>query len=232
MKQVSIKADVRKTSGTSAINKLKPKGIIPAVVYGKQNINLSLPRMDFENTFRKFNMRAIYALTINNEGKNEVRNTLIKDIQYDPVKTRINHIDFYEFDEHKKIRTMVPVVTHGTPIGLKAGGILTHVKSQVEVECLPIHIPEHFELDVTNLNVHDALRISDIHCAKEVHIHGDPHDVVVNVAMPKIEEVPVAGAEGAEGAVAAAPGTPAEPEVMAKGKAAKEGAEGAAPAKK
>jgi len=230
MKQISIKADIRTGTGTSAINKIKTKGIIPAVLYGKGkgSTSLSLQKMEFENTFRKNRMRAIYSINIEENGKNVVRNTLIKDIQYDPIKTRIIHVDFYEYDEHKKIRTMVPVITTGTPIGCKNGGILTHNKSQIEIDCLPINIPEHFELDVTNLNVHDALRISDIHVGSEIHIHGDPHDVLVTVAMPQAEEVPVA-AEGAEGAEAAAGTTPGQPEVIAKGKAAKEGAE--APAK-
>ncbi|OQA74288.1 MAG: 50S ribosomal protein L25 [bacterium ADurb.Bin243] len=217
MKQVSIKAEVRKSAGTSANNKLKTKGRIPAVLYGqgKESTMLTLTKLDFENIFRKNNKRAIYSVNFNDGAKDVIKNTLIKDIQYDPIKMRIMHVDFYEYDEHKKIRTMVPVITHGTPIGLKKGGILTHIKDQIEIDCLPINIPDHFEIDVTGLDLHHAIRVGDIKVAPEVHVISDPHDVLVTVATPRVEEE--AAAAVAEGAAETA-----EPEVIAKGKAAKE----------
>lgn len=221
MKQVSINAEVRKSAGTSANNKLKTKGRIPAILYGqgKDTTMLTLGKLDFENVFKKNNKRAIYSVNFNDGAKNVVKNTLIKDIQYDPIKLRIMHVDFYEYDEHKKIRTMVPVITHGTPIGLKKGGILTHIKDQVEIDCLPINIPDHFEIDVTSLDVHHTVRISDLAIPKDVHVISDPHDVLVTVSLPRIEEEKAAG----EGEAAAATGEQsAEPEVIAKGKAAKE----------
>lgn len=217
MKQVTIKAEVRKSAGTSASNKLKAKGRIPAILYGqgKESTMLALTKLDFENVYRKNMKRAIYSVNFNDGAKDVVKNTLIKDIQYDPVKLRVTHVDFYEFDEHKKIRTMVPVVTCGTPIGLKKGGILTHIKDQIEIDCLPIHIPDHFSVDVTSLDVHHTVRVSDIKAAAEIHIISDPHDVLVTVSAPRNEEE----TPSAEGAAAA--GTP-EPEVITKGKAAKE----------
>ena len=222
MKQVSIKAEVRKSAGTSANNKLKTKGRIPAILYGqgKESTMLTLTKLDFENVFKKNNKRAIYAVNFNDGAKDIVKNTLIKDIQYDPIKMRITHVDFYEYDEHKKIRTRVPVLTHGTPIGLKKGGILTHIKDQVEIDCLPINIPDHFEVDVTNLDVHHSIRVSDLTVTKDIHVISDPHDVLVTVSMPRIEEEKPA-AEG-EAVAAAVAGEPAQPEVIAKGKAAKE----------
>ncbi len=217
MKQVTISAEVRKSAGTSATNKLKTKGRIPAILYGrdKESTMLTLTKLDFENIYRKNMKRAIYSVNFNDGAKDIVKNTLIKDIQYDPIKLRVTHVDFYEFDEHKKIRTMVPVASHGTPIGLKKGGVLTHIKDQIEVECLPIHIPDHFSIDVTSLDLHHSVRISDIKVAAEIHVISDPHDVLVTVSAPRTEEE-TPGAEGA-----AAPGA-AEPEVIAKGKAAKE----------
>ncbi len=217
MKQVTINAEVRKSAGTSATNKLKTKGRIPAILYGqsKESTMLTLTKLDFENIYRKNMKRAIYSVNFNDGAKDIVKNTLIKDIQYDPIKLRVTHVDFYEFDEHKKIRTMVPVVTHGTPIGLKKGGVLTHIKDQIEIDCLPINIPDHFSIDVTSLDLHHAVRVADIKAAAEIHIISDPHDVLVTVSAPRTEEE-TPGAEGA--AVAGA----AEPEVVAKGKAAKE----------
>ncbi len=217
MKQVSINAEVRKSAGTSANNKLKTKGRIPAILYGqgKESTMLTLTKLDFENVFRKNMKRAIYTVNFNDGSKSIVKNTLIKDIQYDPIKSRVTHVDFYEFDEHKKIRTMVPVVTHGTPIGLKKGGILTHIKDQIEIDCLPIHIPDHFSIDVTSLDLHHTVRVGDIKTAAEVHVISDPHDVLVTVSAPRTEEETSASAEGAAE-------TSAEPEVIAKGKAAKE----------
>jgi len=227
MKQVSIKAEVRRGTGTSAMNKIRKNGVlIPAVVYGlgKEALSLSLTKEEFELTFKRNKFRAIYSINISDGTKQVIKNTLIKDVQYDPIKTRLTHVDFYEYDEHKKIKTMVPVVAQGIPIGCKTGGILTHIKEQVEVECLPIHIPEHFVVDVTNLDVHQAVRLSDLKIPAEVHLHGDPHDILFNVTLPKAEEVPVAAAEGA--VVEGAEGK--EPEVIqTKGKKEEEGAEGA-----
>jgi len=221
MKQVSIKAELRKISGTSANNKLKTTGRIPAILYGqsKESTMLSLAKVEFENIFKKNNKRAIYSVNFNNGAKDIIKNTLIKDVQYDPVKMRLLHVDFYEFDEHKKIRTMVPVTTHGTPIGLKKGGILTHIKGQIEIECLPINIPDRFDIDVTELDVHHAIRIADIKFAPEIHLVSDPHDVLVTVSVPRAEEAAVATT--AEGVPVEGAAAPAEPEVIAKGKAAK-----------
>ncbi|MEZ7893244.1 MAG: 50S ribosomal protein L25 [Candidatus Wallbacteria bacterium] len=222
MKQVTLKAEIRKTTGTGAINKIKSEGLIPAVVYGKGKdaTSLVLKKAEFEQTFKKNNVRAIYKLDVVDGTNQIVKNTLIKEVQHDPIKLRVIHVDFYEYDEHKKIRTMIPVITKGTPIGLKSGGILTHVKSQIEVECLPIDIPEHVIVDVTNLDVHDSVRVTDIHFEKAIHVIDDPHDVVISIAATKAEEAAAATEETAA----------AEPEVMAKGKAAKPAEGAAAPA--
>lgn len=229
MKQVSIKAEVRRGTGTSAMNKIRKQGVIPAILYGlgKEALPLSLGKEEFELTFKRNKFRAIYSINVSDGAKQVVKNTLIKDVQYDPIKTRLTHVDFYEYDEHKKIKTMVPVIAQGTPIGCKTGGILTHIKDQVEVECLPIHIPEHFLVDVSALDVHQAVRVSDLKIPAEVHLHGDPHDILFNVTLPKAEEVPAAAtaegevaAEGAAGAEGAK-----EPEVIqTKGKKEEEGA--------
>lgn len=215
MKQVSVSASLRKEAGKSANHKLRAANQIPAIVYGpgKQNVMLSLPKIEFENVYKKNAMRAIYKLKFNENGKETIKTTLIKDIQYDPVKFKIMHVDFYEFDENKKIRSMVPIVTHGTPIGLKKGGILTHVKDQIEVECLPANLPEHLEIDVTNLDIHHSIRVSDLKVPDTIHIVSDPHDVIVTVASQHLEETSTAEAVAEQ---------PAEPEVIAKGKAAKE----------
>jgi large subunit ribosomal protein L25 len=142
---------------------------------------------------------------------------ILKDWQVDPVKESFLHADFYRIAMDVAIRVTVPVAVKGDAIGVKMeGGILEVITREIGVECLPGDIPERIEVDVSELKLNQAVRVSDLPVTVKVKILEDPDQVVLHVVSVKEEVAPVAAAApAAEGEAAAAP---AEPEVMTKGK--------------
>jgi large subunit ribosomal protein L25 len=117
----------------------------------------------------------------------------------------------------KVLRVTVPVMVKGEAPGVKQqGGILEYVHRQVEVECLPADIPEHIEINIGELMLHQGVRVRDLPANPKLKVVNDADMMIVHVIMPKAEEVAAPAAEGA--AAAAAPAAPAEPEVIKKGK--------------
>jgi large subunit ribosomal protein L25 len=139
---------------------------------------------------------------------------LVKEFQLDPVTRQVLHADFYRVAMDKLIRITIPVLVTGEPKGVKQqGGVLEFIRREIEVECLPADIPEHIEIDVSELMLHQGLRVRDILADAKWKAVSDPDMMLVHVIMPKAEEV----ATPAD-AVAAAPTAPAEPEIIKKGK--------------
>ncbi len=151
---------------------------------------------------------------------------LVREYQLDPVTHELLHADFYRVAMDKLIRVQVTVVPQGEPKGVKQqGGVLDIVHRQIEIECLPADIPNHIEVDVSELMVGQSIRVSDIATNPKWKAVTDPETMMLHVIIPKVEEVPAAAEAAAAGAAAA----PAEPEVIKKGKKDEEGAD-AAPA--
>ena len=146
---------------------------------------------------------------------------LIKEYQLDPVTHHLLHADFYRVRMDRVIQVTIPVSIKGEPKGVKQqGGILEFVRREIVVECLPADIPEHVEVDVSELMLHQGVRLRDIATDGRWKPVTDADAMLVHVILPKAEEAPATP----ETAAAAATATPAEPEVIKKGK--KEEAEG------
>ena len=142
---------------------------------------------------------------------------LVKEYQLDPVTHQILHADFYRIAMDRVLRVTVPVTVKGEAPGVKQqGGILEFVHRIVEVECLPADIPEHIEVNVGDLMLHQGVRVRDVPANPKVKLVNDADMMLVHVIMPKAEEAP-APAEGAAAAATTAT-APAEPEVIKKGK--------------
>src|SRR5688572_27896895 len=145
---------------------------------------------------------------------------MVKEYQLDPVSHQLLHADFYQLAMDKAITVTVPVLVKGTPEGVKVqGGMLDFVTRELQVQCLPKDIPEHVDIDVSGLMLHQAIRLRDIPENPKWKALNDPDTMLVHVVLPKAEEV-AAPAEGE--AAAAAPAAAAEPEVIKKGKTDKE----------
>src|SRR5690606_9448636 len=144
---------------------------------------------------------------------------LVKDIQLDPISNQPLHADFYRVNMDRKIQVTVPITLRGDARGVKVGGgILDFLHREIEVECLPNEIPNDIEIDVSNLDLNEAIHLRDLEKDAAWTAVTDADTMLVHVVPLKVAEEPAA--EGA-----AAPAAGAEPEVAKKGKGEKEGDE-------
>jgi large subunit ribosomal protein L25 len=229
MKTIELDVEKRSTTGKNEARRSRSGGRIPAVVYGagKPNVPISVDRKALADLFREgAGDNAIFLLKL--AGSDQSRHAMIREMQRDPVSRKPLHIDFVRVLMDVKITVSVPIEIVGVAKGVKTDqGILDVVTREIEIECLPTNIPAHLPIDVTELAIGDAIRVSELPVPEGVTIVDNPEKVVVHVTHPTREEEPVAAA--AEGAA-----EPAEPEVLKKGKAAseEEGEEGEKPEKK
>jgi len=141
---------------------------------------------------------------------------MVREFQLDPVSHHLLHADFYRIAMDKMVRVTVPIVVRGEPKGVKVeGGLLDFVHREIDVECLPADIPEHVEVDVTELMIGQAVRVRDLVTPATWKPASEAEMMLVHVIPPKAEEP---APEAAAAAVAGAPAAPAEPEVIKKGK--------------
>src|SRR5204862_585940 len=130
---------------------------------------------------------------------------LVKEFQLDPVTRQVLHADFYRVAMDRVIQVTIPVIVKGEPKGVKQqGGILQFIRREIEIECLPRDIPEHVEVDVSELMLHQGVRVRDLTVDLKWTPISDPDMMLVHVIMPKAEEVAAPAAEAA----AAAPVAP------------------------
>jgi large subunit ribosomal protein L25 len=216
MKTIELGVEKRSTTGKNEARRSREGGRIPAVVYGagKPNVPISVDRKALADLFREgAGENAIFLLKL--AGSDQSRHAMIKEMQRDPVSRKPLHIDFVRVLMDVKITVKVPIEIVGIAKGVKADqGILDVVTREIEVECLPTNIPAHMRVDVTELAIGDAIRVSELPALEGVQIVDNPEKVVVHVTHPTREEEPVAAAEGAA--------EPTEPEVLKKGKAVSE----------
>ena len=212
MKTIELAVEKRSTTGKNEARRDRMAGRIPAVVYGagKPNVPISVNKKALADLVREgAGENAIFLLKL--AGSDQSRHAMIKEMQRDPLSRKPLHIDFVRVLMDVKITVKVAVEVVGIARGVKADeGILDLVTREIEIECLPTNIPAHIAVDVSDLGIGDAIRVSELPALEGVTIVDNPEKVVVHVAHPTREEEPVAAAEvGAE---------PAEPEVMKKGK--------------
>src|SRR5215469_18520720 len=164
MKTIELNVEKRSTTGKNEARRDRVAGKIPAVVYGagKPNVAISVDRKALSDVFREgAGENAIFLLKLG--GSDQSRHAMIKEMQRDPVSRKPLHIDFVRVLMDVKITVKVPIEVSGIARGVKAdGGILDLVTREVEIECLPTNIPAHLTVDVTDLGIGDAVRISQI----------------------------------------------------------------------
>jgi len=222
MEQVELEAEVRSGIGKGAARRLRRQGKAPAVFYGPKR-HTAMIAIDAKEFLQK-----VYAL----EGSHLIRFrsttedlankvVLVKETQYHPVTGAVLHADFYEVDMTQKLRVRVPLHFAGKAAGVALGGILQPVQRDVEVECLPSDIPEFISVDVSGLNIHDAVHVSDLQAPEGVRVVFETDATLVTVLPPTVEEVKTEAAapEGAAAEGAATPET-AKTEPEKKGGAA------------
>ena len=220
--EIVVSAENRSSRGKNEARRLRAKGLIPAVVYGGKSEALSVS-IDPKTLLRVLRSEAgrntILSLDLGEGGKTSA---ILKSWQVDPINEKFIHADFYRIAMDVALKLKVPIHTVGEARGVKVdAGILEIIMREVEVECLPGDIPERIDVDVTDLGIHGAVRVSDLKISDKVKVLDEADQIVVHVVSVKEEAAPAAAATPAEGE-AAAPAAPAEPEVMKKGKTDKE----------
>jgi large subunit ribosomal protein L25 len=202
MEQKTLNAESRARLGKGESGRLKRRGRIPAVIYGHQEpLAVSIDAHEFDTKFHHISESTIIRLAVGGQE----REVLIRDFQEDAVGGQVTHIDFYEVDKNRLLRTNVRVELTGAPVGVKEGGLLEHFVHEVEVECLPASLPEKIILDVNELRLGKSLHVRELPPVEGVRFLNSPEQVVCAVVHKRVEvEAPVAAAVPAEGEEAAA----------------------------
>ena len=209
MDKVVLEAKKRTKIDKASRSALRKEGRVPAIYYSKHHDPLPIDISERSLHPLVFTSKThLISLTVDGH---EDLDCIIKDVQFDPVTEKIVHIDLLGLKKGEKIQIEVPVQLMGTPIGIKEGGILQHTLHKLEVECLPVDIPEHIEIDVTNLKLGDSIHIKDIKLDK-LDILNLEDSIIASVTHPKVEKE-ATPAEGEE---------VKEPEVINKGKSEEE----------
>jgi large subunit ribosomal protein L25 len=208
MATVDLQGEVRTTLGKAGVKKLRRAQRIPGVVYGGSRGPVPVT----------VNPQALLAalgagenvlinLSLQGDG-GQTAVVILKELQRDPVKGRLLHVDFQEVSMEKKVRVEVPLVITGEATGVKnKGGILEHGLRQLFVECLPLSIPERIVVDVSALDIGNVIHVAELSVGEGVRILEDGERVVASVVAPAVEEAPAAVPEAE---------AEAEPEVVGK----------------
>jgi large subunit ribosomal protein L25 len=217
--EARLEATIRHTLGKNEARRTRRQGRVPGVLYGSAGDGVSHeaksiavePKALLKILHSESGANTLIALTLEGEGDARV---LVKDYQLDPITHQLLHADFLRIVMDRALQVTIPLTVKGEPKGVKQqGGVLEFIRREIQIECLPADIPEHVEIDVSDLMLHQGIRVRDIAVDAKWKPLSDPDMMIVHVIAPKAEEV-VAPADAA----AAAPTAAAEPEVIKKGK--------------
>jgi large subunit ribosomal protein L25 len=212
-----VKLEVRERTelGSAESRRLRRAGMIPGVLYGRGAVHpIVVPERELRRALGgPGGLHTILDVVV--EGDGGTHPAVLKEYQRDPVRGIVTHIDLHEVRLDRPIQTAVSVALMGEPAGVKEGGVLQQVTREVNVEALPMKIPEHLELDVSGLGIGESLRVADLTAVPDVTFLDDPDETVLaTVLQPtRIEEPEVEPEEGEE------------VEGLAEGEEAAEGAE-------
>jgi len=223
METTILNAEMRTETRKIQVKKLRNSGLVPAVCYanGKDAVTLKVNSKELYHVIHtKAGENVLITLKIAGGKTQKEKTVLIKELQVDPLKGHVIHVDFNEISLTKEIQVKVPVMTKGEAKNVtKEGGIVEHIIWEIEVECLPTSIPEKIQVDISEMSIGDTIHVKDLPIPEGVKVLNDPELVVFN-GKPPVKEEEVEAVPGEEEA--------AEPEVIAKGKKIDEEAEGEA----
>jgi large subunit ribosomal protein L25 len=199
--RVKLTVQERESRGSAASRRLRENGLVPGVLYG--NGGQAHPFCIEERELRRVltgdhGLHAILDVVL--EGQQKAHHAVLKEYQLDPTRARLLHIDLQEVRLDQAIQTQVVVELVGESEGVKEGGVLSQVYREVNVEALPMEVPDRLELDVSSMVIGDTLRVSDLRVPEGIKLLDDPETVLASVTPPtKIEEPEVVEEELEEG---------------------------------
>lgn len=217
MSEIAIDVHKRSDFGKGNSRRLRNQGLVPAVVYGagKEPVSIQLDRKTLADLFRHGTTEnTIFRLKLGATGQE--RHAMIRELQLDPIRRQVQHVDFQRILMDQKVKVHVPVELVGVAQGVKnEGGVLDFVTRQVEIECLPASIPDRLVLDVGELHIGQHLEARHLQLPEGVAL-SDPGRVIASVAHARTEAVEAPEGEQLIEAERE------EPEVIRRGKVAEE----------
>jgi large subunit ribosomal protein L25 len=218
-----IKLEVREREGRGSADsrRLRREGMIPGVLYGRGKTPHAICVSERELRRVLTGSAGLHAiLDVVLEGQATTHASILKDYQQDPIRGHIAHVDLQEVRLDQPIQAVIAVQLVGEPVGAKEGGVLSQVQREINVEALPMEIPEHLELDVSAMAIGDTLRLADLPEREGMTFLDNPEETVLaTVGMPtRVEEPEEAVEEGEEGALEGVEGEE-RPEGAAEGEA-------------
>jgi large subunit ribosomal protein L25 len=198
-KTVSLKGSVRSQIGTKAAKAARGQGLIPGIMYGKKGSRAVQFAIKEINPVLHLSTEGnlLIDLELDDQGKKDQHLALIQEIQVDPVKDYVIHVDLHEVAKDEKLHAEVRVVEFGEPIGLKQGGLLELFMRHLRIECLPKDLPEIIRIDVSHLEVGQSVHVGEVVLPEGVTVLNPKDLPVVSVIAPAAEEEPAAPAAGA-----------------------------------
>jgi large subunit ribosomal protein L25 len=206
-RNISLDAKPRTERGKNASRRQRAQGLVPVTVYGggKETASANIVKHEFAALMRGHGRNVIFTLNVDG-GATPVK---IADMQVDPVKGTLIHMDLMRISLTEKSKFEAPIKIVGESGGVKTdGGVLEVVTHSLEIRCLPGDLPSSIEVDVTPLNIGDKIKVGDLRLDSKIEVLDDPETVIATVVAPRAEEP----------AAEAAPEGAAEPEVIKKGK--------------
>ncbi len=205
--QVKLKAQKRTVLGRNAIKKIKKEGLVPGVVYGSdaQPMALQVEARELTSVLAHASSEHVLVdLEIGDGDQSTNRLALIQEVQHHPLRRELLHVDFHAVSTTEKITSEVPIEAAGEALGVRTfGGLLEYSLRTLEVECFPQELPDIIRIDVSNLNIGEALHVRDIPLPSGVEALTDADLTVVSVVASRVGEEVTESAEA-----------PAAPEVI------------------
>src|SRR6266567_7315105 len=184
--RIKLTVKERESRGSADARRLRKQGFIPGVLYGKgkSSYAFAVPERDLRRVLSGAGgLHAILDVVL--EGQNTAHASILKEFQQHPVRGHIIHVDLQEVRLDQPIQAQVVVELVGEPAGVKEGGVLSQVQREINVEALPLEIPERLELDVSGMAIGDTVRLVDLPAREGVTYLDDPEETVLaTVTVP------------------------------------------------
>lgn len=189
MSQVKLEANVREKTGKGVARKLRRAGRVPGVLYGhhmEQPILFDVDLKEIEGILYSAGRTAVINLTLKGGNGSANQTAMLADYQRDVFGTCVTHVDLKQVRMDEKVTASVPVALTGNSVGVKGGGVIEQLVREILIEALPMDVPEHLEVDVTNLDMGHHLTVADLQIpANVVLLNADMAETVVTVHAPR-----------------------------------------------
>jgi large subunit ribosomal protein L25 len=194
MAEPELSAVIRETAGKADAGRLRNQGLVPCTIYGieKESSSLAINKKELE----KLLANAQSVIKINVSGGDQ--RSVIKEIQYHPVKGDIIHVDFMRIKAGQEIHVTIPLKFVGDAPGIKMGGVFQTIRSEMDISTLPKYMPNEIEVDISEMEIGDTLHLSDL-TLENITVNHDPETTLCSIVMPKkVEEIVEEEEEGLE----------------------------------